>query len=449
MSDTKENSKKQQEKKVPFNKIMSDYRMLLNHNPAIITLIKHQLKREEWDPFHKRWHVTAFDGAANQIYEECDTGLKPVVDKYCAEQVATYALNFLVGDHRCVNLRLAKDIVDNWVATVEKKRIKLFAFADDREIAHVRLPWIKGEYVRRQTPTPLFNDLFARIANGEALQKFIGSVFFEESYRQQYVWVHGEGGDGKGVLTRALQKALGHLFCSPLAMRADDSFWAASCVGRRLAVIADTDKAHFIKGDFFKGLTGDDPIEINPKGKDRFTTNLFTKFICFSNTKPSITSRASDMRRIIFCSFMPKENPPSVDEIETFEDKIQHEIPAFLDQCIAEAESNGIRRPIPCDIRVAEELADATEEHYETLFQTNFEKKDDGEVYPEEFLRFCRTEKLTDIQIGAFKEYLERKYKVRKNRVQRNNQRAWVYSGISFKLKTHDTGAYPQSFYDK
>ena len=73
--------------------------------------------------------------------------------------------------------------------------------------------------------TLLFAEFLSRTSNHEALCAFIGSLFVPKSDRQQYVYLYGSGGDGKGSLTRLLAKVLGKSYETVFADNAENRFW--------------------------------------------------------------------------------------------------------------------------------------------------------------------------------------------------------------------------------
>ncbi len=147
--------------------------------------------------------------------------------------------------------------------------------------------------------TPLFDELMGRITNSNALMAFIGSLIYEESNLQQYVWLHGRGGDGKGALCRVLAKALDHLYSSQVVPIAGDKFWTYFIRDKRLVVFEDCNNTSWITSGLFKNLTGGGKVSVTQKYGGTWNEDLSAKYIFCSNEKPDLSSEEADQRRII------------------------------------------------------------------------------------------------------------------------------------------------------
>ena len=218
---------------------------------------------------------------------------------------------------------------------------------------------------------PLFDEFVSRCSNGDALKAFIGSLFVEGANRQQYLWLYGEGRNGKSSLSRLLQRLLGPSYHSEDTNAAGNQFWTYGLLGKRLVVFNDTNSMKFTSSALCKAITGGDPVRIERKNKDPYSAELRCKLMFISNNKPQVDGDAANSRRCIFVGVGDFEG----DEDPGYEDKLWAEAPAILAVCVAAYHrvcSN--HEPIPIDASVQEDLIAAAEEDFEELFEKRFQE---------------------------------------------------------------------------
>jgi hypothetical protein len=245
-------------------------------------------------------------------------------------------------------------------------------WADEPGLTYRRLPWTKGT-----GPAPTWDDLLSRMSNAQAFIDWIGSLFFEQAFLHNYVWIYGEGGDGKGAINRFLSRVFDTSYRSKTAPTTGktgtvDKFWAYNLLGARLAVFPDCENPTFTTTGFFKSLTGGDPVEVEAKGQMSFTTYLNTRYMILANAKPGISSAKSDMRRIIYCEMTPIEQDWS-----GIEDRLWAEGGHFLSQCIDNYLSkHPNHEPIEGDNSILLGVIDENEQHLENFFNKYFQLVD-------------------------------------------------------------------------
>lgn len=135
---------------------------------------------------------------------------------------------------------------------------------------------------------------------GRSLVLWLGSLLDYHFPRAQYLYLHGDGNDGKSTLIAMMVKLLGTQGVA--MMRSDDFADAHSTTvleGARLAIFADENSASFMSRGRFKALTGDDTLTINPKGLPRRNIGLHCKVMVASNYAPHVQGGRADLRRII------------------------------------------------------------------------------------------------------------------------------------------------------
>lgn len=323
------------------------------------------------------------------------------------------------------SMKSVRELFDIWFySNVPIPEPRSFKWPGESGQAFHLLPWNcePGE-------TPLFDEMMGRISNSEALQIFIGSLFIPESNLQQYVWLYGTGNDGKGTLTRFLQKVFNGSFCSRQTPAPDSRFWTYGLMGKRLCVFPDCNNTTFVTSGMFKSLTGGDPLEVEIKHGESFTVKFSCKFMVFSNSRPSISSEDADKRRIILCE--AKTFGTVADG--TYEDRLWQEGGAFIARCIekykAACPTHGPQMVI--DDGSLEDWLSTVEERFEVFFERNFELNKNAHVLPKDFDALLLDEFKSRHEQKEFREWLERRHGIRK-KTQRNADRyPKVYPGIS------------------
>ena len=177
---------------------------------------------------------------------------------------------------------------------------------------------------------PHFSDFLRRCSNSEALCAFIWSLFVKESNTQQYVWLYGDGGNGKSALGDFLSRCLGDAYMSKNAVNAyNNKNFSSSLVGKRLAVFEDSNSTRFVQSGSFKEITGGGLVEVEAKYEAPYSTRLFVKFLFLSNFAPELSSKKADLRRIILCHVLPIDGPLYLD----YNDRLWEERDQILHTC--------------------------------------------------------------------------------------------------------------------
>lgn len=265
---------------------------------------------------------------------------------------------------------------------------------------------------------PTWEEFLSRTSNSEALCQWIGSLFFPKSDLQQYVWLYGEGRNGKGSIARALARIFGPHSCAweqpPAPNR--EHFWTHNLLGKRLVIFSDCNDYKFVTGGFFKSLTGGDSQRIEIKAGPTFSVKLFAKFLFLSNMKPELSSQESDLRRALYCEC----GEVSQDFGPNYEEQLWQEIPHFLYHCVKLYQKTCIDgQPIRVDRSQIEALAMSAEDEFEALFDKHFIQTTRTttdlpiralpHVTANRFVHICREEKLSRVQKNMFRSWMLRK----------------------------------------
>ncbi len=334
--------------------------------------------------------------------------------------------------------RQAKEAVATWVSLAKPLHdVRYTRWLSEEGHCWRRIPF---DLVPNDGPvslTPTWDALLERVSDKEALKAFIvwiGSLFYEGSYTQQYVWIHGQGGNGKGAITRFLHRIFGQgsHFISHIP-REPNQFWTSQMLNRRIVIVPDCDNAKFPSSGLFKTLSGGDPITVERKQKDAYTAVLEAKFLYTSNSFPELSSGEADLRRAIFVNLGSKATWE-----QGFEERLWQEGGAFLWDCMTAytivCPAHG---PIPIGgNELLEGWISSVEEVEEVVFDKWFEIDPLSHVVPGDMIRVLNVEwPHRRKPQTAFLEWMRRKYGVSKIRARlADGTRQNRYQGLKMKL---------------
>lgn len=368
--------------------------------------------------FPVRYYTVGRSGGIRGVLEELKDG---VVQFTGLQAVSNTIIRYVVDELRGrpgygYDMGHAKKAADFWLGITEPITYpKAVKWANDPELAFSRLPWtyepdFEGDKM------PLFSEIMGRISNSEALCHWIASLFFDDSNIQQYVWCHGFGQNGKGALSRFLEKVFGIGYRSMQPPGLNDKHWTAGLLGARLCVFPDCNAQGFPASGLFKSLTGGDSIMVDQKFEPAFNVKLNCKFMFQSNERPSLSSEKADMRRAIYCEFKPL--PDEVTDDSGYEARLWEEGGYFLSTCIHNYlkayPNHGAIRTNHADL---EDWISVLEEPFEVLLERCFV------LGPTEQ---CKPSDMQDVLAQTFKDrknqlafisLLERKHGVKKKNV--------------------------------
>jgi hypothetical protein len=364
------------------------------------TLAKHvnnkftNLFKGEDVPFYRKYYVERTEEESRRLLME----IEPDVVKYVADSQFKADIVRFIEDklpyHEyfpSMTTSALKDFFDYWmIYTTPIDAPKSFKFNSEEGLCFSKLDF--DPVSDDGGMCPLFNEICQRIeTNEQAFRAFIGSLFFSESDRQQYLWIHGEGQNGKGAVIRFLQKLFGKSFASrtPPPQRAENNFWNNGLLGKRIVVFSDCEHLGFPTSEKFKMLTGGDAIPTERKGKDEVTSKIDCKFMFASNHQLSISGQKSDQRRAIYCRL----GDIDIEADPTYERRLWEEAKYIIGWCIDEYKElcpNHI--PIPVDDSVNRDLAEDSEGDMQAIWDQYFNLKSDAAVSNSEIERIFKIE---------------------------------------------------------
>jgi hypothetical protein len=387
-------------------------------------------------PFpHRYYTIRERDGNRSILKSSCDEVVSYVVDTDLAADILTYTREYFFHDE---NFQLTAEealsaarywILESIALTEEPVAVRE---KSDPGLCFQRLPF---DFSREATiaDVPLFAEFLTRTSNHDAFCSFVGSLFVPHSDRQQYVYLYGAGGDGKGSMMRLLARVLGKAYETVFADNADNRFWTSNLIGKRLAVFPDSNHSAFIRSGLFKMLTGGDLVQVERKYKGAFTTELSCKFIFVSNKEPELTAEMSDMRRIIYCgvSALQEEAYDS-----SYEQRLWEEAPAIIGYCINVYKKQcPDNHSIPTEKDEISKFSDQYDEKFDSIFASLFKICSSNEGLTGVGLQLAlKSAGVRDnYEIRDFKTYLERKHRVSNVRLRSSSNRQRIYAGLALK----------------
>lgn len=227
---------------------------------------------------------------------------------------------------------------------------------------------------------PEYEQMRARCQDAfDAQTQFFGSILDYDFLSEQYLHISGEGNDGKSSLMQAIRNALPPGFAT--AIQASDleaTHGLAKIEGRRLLVFSEENSAGFMSGGRFKQLTGRDPISINPKNQPERECVPNCRVIVTSNSKPTISGKSADARRIIPVFY--EKFADGVTSDQGWSSRLKAKGPAILQFCHAQfmrhIKNEGAQRIAPPAETVADLSSMSTESAVEAELVRLFDPAD-------------------------------------------------------------------------
>jgi len=363
--------------------------------------------------FPRRFHLTEpSPGKYLVLREKAQEIVVATTMDDVAKTVLRYAHKQMAHDEdwqRWVD-KTSNDAARFWSAMAADTAIPMppaWAWKDQPGLCFHRLPWAQG--ISGDTPT--WDRLLANMDNAEAFIAWMGSLFVPESDRQTYVWLYGEGMNGKGSVVRFIHRVFGGACASEDANQASGRFWTAGLIGKRVVMFPDTNAAKFPASGLLKTLTGGDPVRVEIKGGATFTTELECKILFASNMRPELSSGKADMRRPIFCEMAPIAES---DVDPDFETNLWAEGGAFITAAIAHYRGKYPRNgPIRSDMTKLMDWIEDLEARFEALYEAHFvssgDEDYDWELQPTQLARWLDRHLKDSRDHAKFRNFLAQK----------------------------------------
>lgn len=355
----------------------------------------------------------------------------------------------ILGDDdsvRLVRSYLAREILhkDDWRPTFENYDVaKMRQFTEfltssmpvTGDVAPVRFASDPGFCWRRldfdladdSCDATALDGFLSRCSDPQAVGQWIGSLFVE-SPREQYLWLHGEGGDGKSTLVRFLARLLGDGYRSRVVPQPGDRFWTAGVVGASLVAFNDTNNYGFPASGLFKSLTGGDAVQVEEKGKPLKNVTISAKFIFTSNEKPKLSSERADRRRAIYIEVaaLPDDQRDwNIDKV------LWNDRANIISQCVSlyqRMKSTGGQ--INCDLSKLDDLISDNEMEFEAVFEKWFVEEPGSHIAAVRFAEIMALQYKQRHDATQFRAWLGRIKKTEIKPIRQNGKLLKVYLGF-------------------
>jgi hypothetical protein len=387
------------------------------------------------EKFPHRFHVMIDEAGVRTCYEEYPNEVVRFVDNSrVIDTILHYAreINPGLGAGEMKHYE-ADNLFKIWRASAPVLDDK--AVAPVRDLSEAGKCWHRLEWSLSDGETPHFDELFSRMDNAPAILAWLGSLFDPNSSKTQYVWLFGQGKNGKSSLGAFLQRAFGPSARSEQLLDKLDKFWTSHLVGKRLIIFDDCSDYKLPASGFFKSLTGSDTVRIERKGQASQMARLIGKFLFFSNDKPELSSTIADRRRAIYAEIadLPAEIKPL--SPKKYNAVLWAEGKHFLWKAKKAWEEWQEDDYIIADTTKLDILISQNEENYETISEKYFDIGEDKKITPAHLREVLgANEKMNDFSIGKLKKWLTVNHNLRKVNIWGDGgKRQWVYHGISLK----------------
>lgn len=340
-------------------------------------------------------------GRRNQILEKFPYQVYKSVNLDKLAIIAAKALTNATGE--LWGIDPATKAVETWKAHTDpfNGSISPVGFINDQKPA-----FFKTDIVPVGESHPLFSEFLSRVSNSKALCAFIWSLFEPGSNTHQYLWIYGDGGNGKSSLGDFLSRCLGPSYMSKNAVNSyGNRNFSATLVGKRLAVFEDSNSTRFIQSGQFKEVTGGGSVEVEAKYENSYTTKLFVKFLFLSNFAPELSSKKADLRRIILCKVAPIVGELYLD----YNDMLWEERAGILHTCKLAYEESILNGFIQVDSQIGTQNASISELCFSDIFEDYL--INEGEIDLNELYSWVKGALVTNkVSFLQFYDWLLRKY---------------------------------------
>lgn len=267
--------------------------------------------------------------------------------------------------------------------------------------------------VRPLTEQPVLWLRFLHEATGgdEALIGYLwrlcGYALTGSTREQQLTFIHGKGGNGKGVFLHTVAAILGDYArnASMEAFTASNnerhSTEIAMLAGARLVTASETQAGKRWDEAKVKGLTGGDPVTARFMRQDNFTFMPQFKLIFIGNHRPEIRDVDAAMRRRMH--LVPFTNEPAHKDLELTQ-KLVAEYPAILAWMIRgclEWQQHGLNPP--ASVRAATEEYFSEEDAVGRWLSETCEQTDHTELSQDLFLSWKQWANASGEYVGTLK----------------------------------------------
>lgn len=374
-------------------------------------------------PMPETFYIIQPDRGPPQVVELIGENVVCYVDRIRVVSCLLRYIEAHLGGSRVFALtyKMAVECINYWASKTDPiPNPKPFANRSDNSLTFHKLPF---DLIDDGKSTPYFDSILARMDNPDSaidsikqshlVMEWFGSLFVAESDRSSYLWIYGDGGDGKGRLSRVLGRVLGGSFLGSTVPEhsGEKRFWTHGLLGKRLVAFGECNNFSFPLSGLFKSLTGGDSVTFEPKGLPTFSAVPECKFLFLSNVRPNVTGTKADMRRAVYVEMrmMNEEELGKLLPTPILDAHLWAEAPSFFGRCIAMyLQKYPDHGPILCHDQALLELIEENEEWMAELLNKYLIIDKRGSVPSSRMQEIKTLERLSHLEYRNWLSYLKR-----------------------------------------
>lgn len=368
------------------------------------------------------FHVNKATKTAEAIEE--DDLYKAVVE--VTEKVGRKIENFIMSNSQ------VKGFIEKLRLTCESIDLKPFGFKSDPSYVETRASFdpIPGYQAKDLIH---FKEFLDRITNMDAFMAFIGSLFDPDCKHEQYVWIYGDGRNGKSKIFDTIGAVLGKAMGSVSAPDSDHpgQFWTYNFYTKHLVLMREAENAKFINSGTFKSLVTRESVQVEKKYRDPKEIIIPARYIILGNKRPDIDPNEASGERLIYCEVAkPQKKDPF------FKDRLMTEVDKFISACITTYEEKYQNGSILVDEKVKEKFLEDSKEHEIGVFHSLFQYHEGhtleaGDVYRVLFEKY----KLNNYSYSRLINTWIKLAKIEKDNVRIKGVKTKIYRHINWRFR--------------
>jgi hypothetical protein len=310
---------------------------------------------------------------------------------------------------------LVERTIDLWRRTTKKLSAEpsLVEFGPTEELTFRRFdqPPASG-------PHPAWDEFTSRLSDPDAFKAYVWCCFEPKNKSRQYVWLRGDGQDGKSTAVEVITEVFGNArgAINGAALK-ESRFLLSSLYGKAVVVYADCKDPKFGMSAMVRNITSGDVVPVEFKGMGAFTTRMHVKLFIHSNCNPITSTERADQSRMILIEVAetPTRDDPG------WSQRLKNELSAFLYSCRKAYERlcprGGDIVVSETTVALREDAALDNEADFERIFSLGFEVVAEARTSAKEVSNRLREMELTDpLKVGAFRQWMERTHGVKRGR---------------------------------